>query len=67
MMKETEKAASSRGILTIDVSAAFNGPTYKDLAPDDYLVADRIHLAERGSEVVAELLHELGYEPTVTG
>ena len=66
IMTEAENAAAARGILTIDVSAAFNGPTYRDTAPEDYLVADRIHLAEKGSQVVAELLHQLGYEPTVT-
>jgi hypothetical protein len=67
IMEEGERAASARGILTFDVGAAFNGPTYTELAPDDYLVGDRLHLAERGSEVVAELLHELGYEGSVAG
>jgi len=66
MMEESERAAETRGIPTIDVSAAFNGPDYREPAPDDYLVADRLHLDHRGSEIVVELLHELGYEPTVT-
>ena len=66
MMKKSEHAAAARGIPTIDVSAAFNGPDYKEPAPDDYLVADRLHLDRKGSEIVAELLDELGYEPTVT-
>ena len=67
MMKESESAARARGILTIDVGAAFNGLTYKEPAPDDYLVADRLHLDTKGSKIVAQLLDELGYEPTATG
>lgn len=66
IMTETENAAAARGIPTIDVNAAFNGSTYRELAPLDYLVADRLHLADKGSEVVAELLHQLGYDPTDT-
>jgi hypothetical protein len=66
IMTGTENAAVARGIPTIDVSAAFNGPTYRDLAPPDYLVADRLHLADKGSQVVAELLHQLGYDPKAT-
>ena len=66
MMKESEKAAARRGIPTIDVSAAFNGTDYHQPAPDDFLVTDRLHLAENGSRIVAELLHRLGYQPTVT-
>lgn len=66
MMKESEKAAAARGIPTVDVSAAFNGREYIEPAPGDYLVADRLHLDTKGSEIVAELLHGLGYRPTVT-
>ncbi len=65
MMLESEQAAKERNILVIDVSAAFNGPDYHAPAPADFLAADRLHLAEKGSEVVAELLHQLGYQPTV--
>jgi hypothetical protein len=67
MMKESEEAAEERNIPVIDVSAAFNGPDYHTPAPDDFLVADRLHLAEKGSEVVAELLQQLGYQPTIPG
>lgn len=66
MMQGSREAAAARGIPTIDVSAAFNGSDYHQQAPDDYLVADRVHLAEQGSQIVAELLHQHGYEATVT-
>lgn len=66
MMQESERAAAERGIPTIDVGAAFNGPDYQQPAPEGYLVPDRLHLDHRGSEIVAELLHELGYEATVS-
>lgn len=65
MMRESKQAAEARNIPVIDVSAAFNGPDYHAPAPDDFLVADRIHLAQKGSAIVAELLHELGYQPTI--
>ncbi len=64
MRDEAEASAHERGIPTIDVGAAFNGPDYRELAPARYLVSDRVHLAEEGSQVVANLLHDLGYEAT---
>ena len=65
MMEEVRSSADAREIPSIDVGAAFNGPEYTELAPDDYLVADRLHLADTGSQVVAQLLADLGFEPTI--
>ena len=56
-------AAFERGIPTVDVSLAFNGPDYYQPAPDTYLLPDRAHLTEAGSRVVAELLFALSASP----
>jgi hypothetical protein len=65
MMDEARAAAEEHGLVFVDVNAAFNGPDYLDVAPDEYLKADGLHLSEAGSLVVAELLHDAGYEPTL--
>jgi hypothetical protein len=61
LMDEARVAAEARGLAFIDVNAAFNGPDYLDVAPDEYLRSDLLHLAEPGSRVVADLLHDVGY------
>jgi hypothetical protein len=61
IMEELKAVAAERGIPVADVNAAFNGDDYLQLAPDEYLVADGMHLADAGSEVVAALLNDLGY------
>lgn len=45
-------------VSTIDshLSRAFSGPGYDEPVPDGYLEADRTHLTDEGSRVVAELL-----------
>ena len=65
MSNEAELSAVEHGIPTVDAGATFNGPDYRDLAPEDYLQSDRVHLADEGSRVVADLLDALGYEPTI--
>lgn len=65
MMDEVRAAATARGLVFVDVNAAFNGPDYLDVAPDEYLKSDRLHLSEAGSLVVADLLHDVGYESTL--
>lgn len=62
MMEQLKEVAAERGIPVADVNAAFNGDDYLQVAPDGYLVADGMHLAEAGSEVVAALLDDLGYD-----
>ena len=62
MMEQLETVAAERGIPVADVNAAFNGEDYLQVAPDGYLVPDGMHLAEAGSQVVAALLDDLGYD-----
>jgi hypothetical protein len=64
LMEQAAGAAEQRGIAVLDVNSAFNGTDYQHATPDGYLVGDDIHLAELGSEQVAELLDSLGYEAT---
>jgi hypothetical protein len=67
LMGEAQDAATARGFPFVDVNAAFNGPDYLDVAPDEYLRSDGLHLAEPGSRVVADLLHEVGYDSSSVG
>jgi hypothetical protein len=62
IMEELAEVAEERGIPVADVNAAFNGEDYLQLAPDGYLVTDGMHLDDAGSEVVATLLNDLGYD-----
>lgn len=55
------EAGALRGIASVDVSAAFNGPHYDRPVPEGYLQPDRAHLTEEGSLVVARLIHELSH------
>lgn len=63
LMAVVESEAQARSIPVIDVNTAFNGPDHRQPAPDDYLVADRLHLDDAGSVVVAQLLAEAGFAP----
>ena len=62
IMDEVKAVGAERGIPVADVNAAFNGDDYLQLVPEEYLVTDGIHLADAGSEVVAALLNDLGYD-----
>lgn len=63
LMTVVESEAQERAIPVIDVNTAFNGPDHRQLAPDDYLISDGMHLADAGSAVVAQLLAEAGFAP----
>jgi hypothetical protein len=63
LMAVVESEAEERSIPVIDVNTAFNGPDHRQLAPDDYLIVDRLHLADAGSAVVVQLLVEAGFAP----
>lgn len=63
LMAVVESEALARSIPLVDVNTAFNGPDHRQLAPDGYLRADRLHLDDAGSAVVAQLLTEAGFAP----
>ena len=52
-------AAVGRGIGWVDVSRAFSGPVYERVVDERYFEADRTHLTDEGSRIVAELLNGL--------
>jgi lysophospholipase L1-like esterase len=57
-------AAEANGFTCVDLSAAFNGPSGRRSA-GDLLAADYIHPSDKGNEVIAETLVELGFAPIV--
>jgi hypothetical protein len=63
---QVAEAAANRCILTVDVSALFSGPDYRQPIKPEYS-NDGSHPSEEGSRVIAESLHGLGYEPTMGG
>lgn len=59
-----ERIAEERDIRVVDALEALHAPgVYEAPMNQNYLVADRTHLSEEGSAVVANLLRDLGYEP----
>lgn len=59
LQKIAAAAAVGRGIGWVDVSRAFSGPVYERVVDERYFEADRTHLTDEGSRIVAELLHGL--------
>ena len=55
-------AAEANGFACADVSTAFNGPDGLQPA-GDLVAADYTHPSDKGNEVIAEALTELGFEP----
>lgn len=59
------QAAAVYNIPTARVFDAFNGPNHdEDPRDKGYIGADGIHATAAGQQVIADRLHELGYEPT---
>jgi hypothetical protein len=57
-------AAAERCILVLDVNAIMSGADYRQPINPDYSDDGR-HPSEEGSRVIAEALHDFGYEATV--
>lgn len=58
------EAAADRCILALDVNAIMSGTDYRQPLNPDYS-NDGSHPSKEGSRVIAEALHDLGYEPRV--
>jgi hypothetical protein len=57
------KVAGEHGIPVARVSQAFNGPNGdQDPMDNGYVIADHLHPSEKGFDVIAKLIRELGYE-----
>lgn len=54
LMRIVEGVAAGHDMLVVDIGAVFNGPDYLDPMDPAYLVADRLHLSEDGSRIVAD-------------
>jgi lysophospholipase L1-like esterase len=63
VMDEAKASADERDIPTIDVSVAFSGPDCTQPPPERYLTEDGWHIADAGSQVIADLLRAVGDEP----
>ena len=58
------KAAQENGFVCADIYQAFNGPD--GLKPSgDLLASDYTHPSDKGNEVIARILTELGFAPLV--
>jgi lysophospholipase L1-like esterase len=58
------KAALENGFVCADIYQAFNGPD--GLKPSgDLLASDYTHPSDKGNEVIARILTELGFAPLV--
>ncbi|MFO7530176.1 MAG: acyl-CoA thioester hydrolase/BAAT C-terminal domain-containing protein [Marinobacter sp.] len=59
------KVAQANGFTCADIYHAFNGPG-GDTTAVDLLAPDTIHPSDKGNEVIAQVLADLGYAPLVT-
>lgn len=59
------KAAQANGFTCADIYHAFNGSDGLKPAPD-LLANDTIHPSDKGNEVIARVLEDLGYAPLVS-
>jgi hypothetical protein len=64
--RDAEKAAAdAQGVLIASAWDEFNGPDHtEDPTEKGYIAGDGYHPSAEGAQVMADLLHELGYEPT---
>jgi CubicO group peptidase (beta-lactamase class C family)/lysophospholipase L1-like esterase len=58
------KAAQANSFTCADIYHAFNGPDGLTPAPD-FIAADTVHPSDKGNEVIAQVLADLGYTPLV--
>jgi lysophospholipase L1-like esterase len=58
------KAAQDNGFTCADIYHAFNGPDGLTSALD-FIANDTVHPSDRGNEVIAQVLADLGYAPLV--
>ena len=64
--REAEQAAAdAQGVLIASAWDEFNGPDHtEDPVEKGYIADDGYHPSAEGAQAIADLLHDLGYEPT---
>ncbi len=64
LLRFWSEAAAERGLKVANTLEALHGPGVFEAPVDrDYLQSDRLHLTDAASQIIADLLRELGYTP----
>lgn len=57
------RSCAERGIAVLDLYALYDGPNADPSLPEIAGTGDGVHVSDEGDAVIADLLHELGYDP----